>query len=227
LAKFIKPFRISLPWRRKPKPGQDSVAGNYPEDSVISNQELQSISLSTDLQDNLRQIKTILSECSDMIYREFDFAQDGRIKLAIVYLDGMTDKIQISAQVMRSLMLDAPLVERGKEFTRTQAFALIKKKLLPIQQVEEANNMGQVIDAVLSGDTVLFVDGHASAIISATKGWEGRGVEESQTELVVRGPREAFVETIRVNISLIRRKIKNPNLKIEAMKLGQATKTDV
>jgi len=183
--------------------------------------------LSADLQTNLRQIRAILSECSDVIYREFDFAQNEQIKLAIIYLDGMADKIQISAQIMRSLMLDAPLAEQGGEFTMARAFTLIKKKLLPIQQIEETRNLGQVIDAVLAGDTVLLVDGHASAIISATRGWESRKVEESQTELVVRGPREAFIETIRVNISLLRRKIKNPNLKIEAMKLGQVTKTDV
>jgi len=226
LARFIIPFRIRLPGRGKPKPGQDSIPGDHPEESVISSQELQNLDLSADLQTNLRRIRAIFSECSDVIYREFDFAQDERIKLALVYVDGMSDKIQISAQIMRSLMLDAPLVE-SEEFTRARALTLIKKKLLPIQQLKETNNLGKIIDAVLEGDAVLLVDGHATALINSTRGWEARSVEESQTEMLVRGPREAFVETIRVNMSLLRRKIKNPNLKIESMKLGQVTKTDV
>jgi len=177
--KFIKFPRTILPGRRKSSSGRDNGSKDHLKDNTISDQELQNLDLSADLQTNLRQIRAILSECSDVVYREFDFAQDERIKLAIVYVDGMVDKIQISAQIIRNLMLDAPLVEQDEEFTRARALTLIKKKLLPIQQIEETSNLGQVIDAVLSGDCVLLVDGHASAIINATRGWKGRSVEES------------------------------------------------
>lgn len=227
MVKFVKPLRARLLGRGRKNSGQDDGPKDQPKNNSLINQELQNLELNAGLQANLLQIKSILSDCADVVYREFDFAQDGRIKLVIVYMDGMADKIQISAQVLRSLMLDAPLVEKGGELTGARAFKHIKKKLLPIQQVEETTNLGRVIDAVLAGDAVLLVDGHAAAIINSTRGWEGRNVEESQTEMVVRGPREAFVETIRVNMSLLRRKIKNPNLKIETMKLGQVTKTDV
>ncbi|MCG9969457.1 spore germination protein [Pelotomaculum terephthalicicum JT] len=226
--RFIKFIRRGMSGRRKSDSGQqDNGSKNQKKENLTANQEPRNQDLSSDLQTNLRQIRAILSECSDVIYREFDFAQDERIKLALVYLDGMVDKTRVSDQIMHSLMLDAPLVEQGEEFTRTRVFAIIKKRLLPIQQIEETNNLDQVIDAVLAGDAVLLVDGCACAVINDAKGWESRSIEESQTELVVRGPREAFVETLRVNTSLIRRKIKNPNLKIEAMKLGQITKTDI
>ncbi|OPX83513.1 MAG: Spore germination protein B1 [Pelotomaculum sp. PtaB.Bin104] len=227
MNRFIKPIRTKFLRSRKSKPGQDNSPKDLPGDNHISDQEQQNLDLSTDLQTNLRRIRSILSDCSDVVYREFDFAQDEQIKLALIYVDGLVDKTQVSDQILRSLMIDAPLVEQGEEFTKARALTLIKKKLLPIHQLSETNNLGQVIDAVLSGDSILLVDGHAYAIISTTRGWEARSVEESQTELVVRGPREAFVETLKVNISLIRRKIKNPNLKIESMKLGEVTKTDV
>jgi len=226
LVRFIKPFKAGLPGRRKPAAGQGGGPGEHREGDVFAGRGIQDRELSPDLEINLLMMKTVFSECSDAIFREFYFAGDERIKLAIVYMDGMADKIQITAQIMRSLMLDAPLVEQDEELTRARALTTIKK-LLPIQHIEETNNLGKAVDAVLSGDTVLFVDGHASAIINASRGWEGRNVEESQTELAVRGPREAFVETIRVNLSLLRRKIKSPDLKIEMMKLGRVTKTDV
>lgn len=225
--RFIKPLRIRLPGRGKSNPGQDNVPKDFPGGSTISNQKLQNMDLSAELQTNLRQIRAIFSECSDVIYREFDFAQDERIKLALVYVDGLVDKTRVSEQIMHSLMLDAPLVEQDEELTRTRAFTMIQKKLLPIQQIGETNNLGRVIDAVLAGDAVLLVDGCACAIINDTRGWESRSIEESQTELAVRGPREAFVETMWVNTSLLRRKIKNPNLKIESMQLGQFTNTGV
>jgi spore germination protein KA len=227
LARFIKPLRARLLGRRKSSSGKGESSLEQAVENVFSNKEPQNLDLSADLQANLRQIKSILNDCSDVVIREFDFAQDERIKLALIYVDGLVDKKQVSDQIMRSLMLDAPLVERDGEFTRARAFTLIKKKLLTIHQVEETNNLSMVIDAVLSGDTVLFVDGHACAIISVARGWESRKIEESQTEMVVRGPRESFVETLLVNTSLIRRKIHNSNLKIETIKLGQVTKTDV
>lgn len=227
MVKPIRPLRIRLKGHGKSNSVQVNSPKDHLKDNVFPGQELQNLHLKTDLQTNLRQIKAILSECSDVIYREFDFAQDERIKLALVYVDGMVDKTQVSDQILRSLMLDAPQVEQGGEFNRELALTLIKKQLLPIHQLEETNNMGKVIDAVLAGDTVLLVDGHPSALINGARGWESRKIEESQTEMVVRGPREAFVETLRVNTSLLRRKIQNPNLKIETMKLGQLTKTEV
>ncbi len=227
MTRFVKPLRVRLFGRRKKGSGQDNSPKDLQKDKVFSDQELQNLGLSPDLQANLLQVREILSECSDVVFREFDFAQDERIKLALIYVDGLVDKTQVSDQILRSLMLDAPLVEQGGEFTRARAFMLIKKKLLPMHDLKETNNLGQVIDAVLEGAGVLLVNGHACAIINYSRGWEGRKVEESQTELVVRGPREAFVETLRVNTSLLRRKIKNPNLKIETMKLGEVTKTDV
>lgn len=227
MTRFIKPRRVGLPGRGKSNSGRYNNTKDNSENNILSNQELQNSGLSADLQTNLRQIKAILSECSDVIYREFDFAQDERIKLALVYVDGMIDINLITDQFMRGLMLEAPLVEQGEEFTGARVFMQIKKKLLPVHNLRETNNLGKVIDAVLAGNAVLLVDGHATALVSDVRGWAGRSVQPSESETVVRGPRESFVETMRVNTSLIRRKIKNPNLKIETMQLGQVTKTDV
>src|SRR5699024_3678887 len=57
--------------------------------------------------------------------------------------------------------------------------------------------------------------------------WEQRQVEEAQAELVVRGPREGFVENITVNSSLIRRRIRNPKLKMSPIHIGEYTETKV
>jgi len=85
----------------------------------------------------------------------------------------------------------------------------------------------KVVDAVLSGDTVLLADGHATAIINGVRAWAARAVEDSVIDRLVRGPREAFVETLGTNIPLLRRKIKNPALKIETTKIGRVTRTEV
>lgn len=72
-----------------------------------------------------------------------------------------------------------------------------------------------------------MVDGHATAIINGNRGWEARAISQPEAEPTVRGSRESFVETLRTNASLIRRRIKSPNLKIETLRLGEVTNTEV
>ncbi|MCG8483186.1 MAG: spore germination protein, partial [Clostridia bacterium] len=59
------------------------------------------------------------------------------------------------------------------------------------------------------------------------KGWDSRNISEPTNEVTVRGPREGFTETLRVNTSLLRRKIRDPNLTFETVKLGERTQTHV
>lgn len=56
---------------------------------------------------------------------------------------------------------------------------------------------------------------------------EHRSIEEPQAEHVVRGPREGFTETIDVNISLLRRRIRSPKLTIQSQKIGKEAQTEV
>ncbi len=227
MVNYIRPLKIWRSGRRKSRPGRGRPPGEYAQENASPDPDLHHRKLNTDLQSNLQQIMNILSNCSDVVCREFAPAGDGHPKLALIFVDGLVDKALVSDQIMHSLMLDAPLVQPVGKSTGAGAFKLIKEQLLPYYQVLETGSLGRVIDAVLAGNTVLLVDGHARALINDVKGWEMRSITESQTEIVIRGPREAFIESIRVNTSLLRRKIKNPHLKIETLKLGRVTKTDV
>jgi spore germination protein KA len=87
--------------------------------------------------------------------------------------------------------------------------------------------MDDAIENILSGQTVVFIDGFNSALQVSTQGFEARNVEQPDTESSVRGSREGFNEILKVNTSLIRRKINNPNLVFESMKIGKQTKTNI
>ncbi|MFZ5944645.1 MAG: spore germination protein [Bacillota bacterium] len=184
-------------------------------------------SLSEDLDINLQQIKEELNKCSDVVYREFIFAQNERIRLALIYIDGLADPGQISDQIMRALTLEVPLTVSGRVITKAGALEFIKERGLCSPQLKETDQLQDIIHAILSGDTVLLVDGQAMALVNGTRGWEMRSVGETQAEPTARGPRESFVETLRINTALIRRKIKSPNLKIETLRLGKVSDTDV
>ena len=199
---------------------EENMANNIPP--PFNHEEL-----TVKLTDNLNRLKTIFINCSDIVFREFDFAQNQNIQLALVYTDGLADKKQVSDQIMKALSLEVPQAILGQKISKSQSLDFIRDRGLCIHQIKETNSLKDVVHAILSGDTILLVDGHATAIINGARGWETRSITESEAEPTVRGPREAFVENLRVNTSLLRRKIKNPNLKIEMLKLGEVTNTDI
>ncbi|MGE5485426.1 MAG: spore germination protein [Ignavibacteriales bacterium] len=184
-------------------------------------------SLSRDLETNLRRLRSVFDRCSDVVFREFVFAQNKQIRLALVYTDGLADKGQVSDQIMRALALEVAMVAPGHKITRARALEFIRERGLCMHQIKETDNLRDVVLGILSGDTALLVDGHATAIINGARGWEARKITDPEAEPTVRGSRESFVETLRVNTSLIRRRIKSPGLKVETLRLGEVTATDV
>jgi len=176
---------------------------------------------------NLHCIKTYFENANDIIIREFEIGFKARIKAFIVMVDGLVNMEVINESLLKSIMLHAQVSEPSHHVNKDNVFDAVKNRALSIAAVSEAKTIEEAIDSILSGDVPIFIDGADSAIITAIRGWESRGVIEPVTETVVRGPREGFVETLRVNTSLIRRKIKNTNLKFETFIIGKQTKTQV
>ena len=61
----------------------------------------------------------------------------------------------------------------------------------------------------------------------SSRGWPMRSIQEPVTETVLRGPRDGFNETLKTNITLIRRRIRDPKLKVKYMQVGTRSKTDI
>lgn len=183
--------------------------------------------LSRSIQVNLSRITNLFSDASDIVIREFQIGTFEPTKAFLVFVDGLVDKTMIGEDIMKPLMLELGWSQPGPQIETRNVFTLVKERVLAVGEVKEANTLEEVVDAVLSGDAVLFLDGFATALAAGTRAWESRGVEEPETEAVVRGPREGFTETLRINTALLRRKIKNLNLKFDVLKIGRQTKTDV
>lgn len=191
-----------------------------------NSQDLSLSNLSDNIQQNLKVLQTILGTSSDIVVREFNFGYEGKIEAAIIYLTGMTSSAIVNDSIIKPLMYDTRLFN-SKEILVSNNIELIQKTMLSVGGVKRVSAIEPLIDGCLYGDTVLLVNGSEEALIISTIGWESRSVEEPQTEVVVRGPREGFTETLGTNTALLRRKIRNPNFTFETMKIGQKTKTDV
>ncbi|MBU3209802.1 spore germination protein [Clostridium algidicarnis] len=168
-----------------------------------------------DLNKNIAYIKDILQNNSDVVFREF---LCGNFQCWLIYIDGLADKTLLNDYVIESLMLESNHITKSEE---------IKEKILTVSDLKEETDMNKCIDSILSGDTVLFIEGLPNCYVLATRSWPNRGIGEPANETAVRGSREGFTETIRFNTALIRRRIRDKGLKSVPKSIGVRSKTDV
>jgi spore germination protein KA len=171
-------------------------------------------------------LKYIFSDCSDFVYREIEL-KESKIRIIIAYTDGLVDHKMVNMDILRPLTVELRLSSLSSEINKDNIINILKKHLLCVSDIQEVSDYKLSIQSILSGYVLLYIDGKETVLRAAAQAWESRSVGPPDTESVVRGPREGFVETLGVNISLIRRKIKNTNLKFENIVLGEQTNTTV
>ncbi|MFA6940706.1 MAG: spore germination protein [Clostridiaceae bacterium] len=181
--------------------------------------------LSSSLAENMSTFKNILSQSSDLVFREFSFGLQNQMKAVLIFIEGLSEQSLINETILKPFMYDISL--KNMDSSLKNNIDIIEKSFLSVGNVKRTCLINDLVDSCLSGDTILMIDGIPESIIIYSKAWEGRGVEEPKTEAVVRGPREGFTENIAVNMSLIRRRIKSPDLTFKTLKIGSRTKTSV
>ena len=92
--------------------------------------------------------------------------------------------------------------------------------MVALTEIKKSKEINQVIKTILAGDSALILDGINEAILLGTSGMEFRALEEPQSESIIRGSRVGFIENFKINLSLIRQEIKDPNLRIDTMEVG-------
>ncbi len=108
----------------------------------------------------------------------------------------------------------------------TDAQALVDKYITYIE-ADTAEKTEDFITLVLTGAVGMLVEGYSRAIIIDSRTYPARDVQEPESDKVLRGSHEGFVETIIFNTALIRRKIRNPNLTMKSFQVGSGSKTDI
>lgn len=179
--------------------------------------------LHTSIAENIYTIKEALGNSNDVILREITLDKLDNESIALINIDGISDKTVIT-DILENLMLD---IDNEPENKINDLNDYIKKQCLTVGDVQDIFDFTALYTAVLNGNTVIILDGQSKAIATSSKSAKDRAVTEPQTESVIRGPRESFTETLRTNTALIRRKIKSPDLWIKSRVIGDVTQTDV
>jgi spore germination protein KA len=183
--------------------------------------------ISKSLKDIKLKLRANFVDGSDFVMREIAVGERSEIKMIIAYIDGLANKQVISGDILQPLLIESKSTHVEQWFHRKDIIDVLRENLLLSCELNEVRDFKDTIDGILYGDTIIYIDGQEAALKVCSKGWASRAIDEPDTEMVIKGPREGFVESLRTNTSLLRRKIRNPKLKFEMMQIGKQTKTDV
>lgn len=175
------------------------------------------MNISSDVNYNKKVVKAILGS-DDIIFFDFEL---GKTSALCVYVDSITDKELLGLEVL------APLKKLCSEKSAAKTNISHLAKAITLANVKTESKITDATNDILSGNAMIFIDGKNKAISVDLKKFEVRAISEPPTGLAVRGPRNGFTESIKSNLSLVRRYLKSPDLKVETFEKGRYTKTSI
>ncbi|WP_018923636.1 spore germination protein [Salsuginibacillus kocurii] len=183
----------------------------------LTDEESAQTPLSSSLLHNEEALRTIYANCWDVVFRSFWIAQKERALL--IYIEGLSHAEEINQNVLAPLM----------EATDLQITTIddLTDKTISVAGTSKVHTYTDIVEHISLGEPVLMMNGHKAGLALGLENWEKRSIEEPEAEHVVRGPRDGFVEALQVNTASLRHRLKSPRLKMEALKVGDYTKTDV
>ncbi len=182
------------------------------------------INTDTDSKITSESIRSIFSKNSDIVFREIYIGGNKDLTVTLVYFDGMTDSRAISDAVIFPLMHNE-LLAAAK--TEKDAINLIEHGCVYYPAQRTRKNLSEAIIDITSGGCGLIFDEENIALTFETKGFEHRAISEPTEENITKGPKDVFVESLRVNTATIRRRFKTDKLIIEQTTVGRQTQTSV
>ncbi len=168
--------------------------------------------IANDLTENIKHLKSVLQS------QDITFLQTaiGKTKAMLIFVNDLVNKDSLGELVLR------PATQFEGQLNEQSLFELF---LSP--EKKKISDLDELVSEVVSGSAVLLADKTSIGISFGLKHFEKRAITEPPTSTVIKGPREGFVESLPVNVSLMRRRIKSPDLRFEFVTVGEYSKTPI
>ncbi|MDT8861724.1 spore germination protein [Alkalihalobacillus sp. MEB130] len=169
--------------------------------------------------DNIEFLKKELAvdDSFDLVHLELEY---GEREMSLFLVDGF-GKDQAITQIQRELIRLKASDLSDKPLDK------LMKTYIPYAEIEATDDLDNVVDQVLAGPAALVVEGIDQVILIDTREYPVRGPEEPDTEKVIRGSKDGFVETLVMNAALMRRRIRDRTMRVEYVSVGRRSKSDV
>ena len=209
----------------KSRPMKTSTYTKTLNKAEISNDlssNLKNLEFSSDILHNEQMLRDIFKNCYDVVFRFIQIKDQN--KLLLIFVDGLIDSKTLDLIILKPLTFEGLPQGLDKLDSIGQ---MINQQVIATGHTKLVNQVVDAIDDILGGHIAILADGERNVLLAEMNGFEKRAIDEPVSEGVVRGPREGFTETLQVNTSLLRRRIRNPQLKMESLTLGKISKTNV
>ena len=170
------------------------------------------------LRKNISELKAIANNSADFTVRNLVLTNG--VKCAVFTTEGMCDKENLAVYVINPLLNAEFSSETGEKL-----FDNIFESVLSGSEIILIENYDDALYYMMSGFALVSVDGCEKMLAVGAQGFAYRGVSEPESELVQRGSREGFTEALKINMTLIRRRLKNPSLVFETLSVGSESNT--
>lgn len=187
--------------------------------SPVENDKNADVKLKENLKDNIINIRAICHNSADVMVQPLDVCG---VKTALVMCEGMFDLDSTAKLVI------APLSKLEIENPDSDSiFEYVNSKTMLSADQKIFYTMGELFNYIMSGFVVLLIDGKKCGIALGIQGFNTRSIGEPTSEMNIRGSQEGFIESMKVNLTMIRRRLKSPNLCFENMKIGKNSSTAI
>ncbi len=167
------------------------------------------------LETRVKNLKEELHNSSDIIIKKIS---NGKNDVFVIFIDGIVEQQELNLNILAPLYKFKSFKNCSLEDIKTGIVNFSNAEIIEPKDIQ--NNL-------LRGYALLFIDGDERALGFNVIHYDGRTVQEPPTSAVINGPREGFVENIKINVSLIRKRLVCKHLKIEDLTVGKRTQTSV
>ncbi|MBM7623429.1 spore germination protein [Sporohalobacter salinus] len=180
------------------------------------------------LNKNTKLIKEKLNNIDDIRFREIKPTDknNNQIQMTLVYITDLVDKEVINNHILKPILSHQQNLDL-KMLTEKKDAEILKNQIIDAKNITKIDKISKAIDELLIGKSLLLINQNSYVLSIPTQGWKERNVSEPKTERTIRGPDVSFMENIKTNTGLIRRRIKSNKLKIEPFIKGSQTKTKI
>ena len=170
-----------------------------------------------------KKVKEIFQNCYDFSSREILIGgAESKVKATVCYIDGLVSGNAVAETIIRP----ATEKERFKQIEmESEAIQLFLSGVVYSYAAILRTDLGQVADDMLNGFCAVVFDTAQAAVTFEVRSPDKRSIDEPKEEKVVKGSKDVFIEILRTNTMQIRRKLRNPNLRLKQITVGNTTKT--
>lgn len=162
-------------------------------------------------------IENLTGKSADIILHEFDAVG---VKMLGFMCDGMCDSFIVSESILKP-------VKNCKEKIYGDVLEAVKSRMVTETDFKDISTINEAVEAAMGGFFVLFAEGADTAISFSVQGFSTRSVDEPVSEAQEKGAREGFVENFKINMTMIRRRMRSADVRFKLKTVGATGKNQV